>query len=107
MVGGASWGGEGDGDGEERGLVSVSVSVSSSLSSSSSSAAESWKLCLPGADLRRGGGFLVLEVLVVGRGGLNAGRRRLETGLVGGGIVVEVCWRLDERVFWMSRMWCT
>lgn len=86
VVGGASDSssdGEASGEWEER----SSASSSSSFSSSSSSAAESIKLCLAGADLRRGAEVLVLVVFVAGRGGLNAGRPRLATGF--GGMFVE------------------
>ena len=64
------------------------------------------KLCLAGADLRRGVVVLVLVALVVGRGGLNAGRPRLATGLEVGGMVVEgfetwslgVCLEKEQRL---------
>lgn len=105
MVGGASCvpmrvvvGGASDSSDTEPGWEERSSASSSSLSSSSSSssslssslsAAESIKLCLAGADLRREVAVLVLVVLVAGRGGLNAGRPRLARGLEVGGMVKE------------------
>ena len=105
MVGGGDWvdegvgwavGSDGDGEGEgEEGEERSEGSLSSSSSSSSSeaSAAESMKVCLAGADLRRGGLAVLVFVLVafdVGRGGLNAGRPRFAAGLEVGGIMVKV-----------------
>ena len=77
-------------DDAEAGCAGEEMSSSSSSSSSEASAAVSTKLCLAGADLRRGVVVLALGLVALGagRGGLNAGRPRLAMGLEVGGIVV-------------------